>query len=553
MAELALLRLRLFGRSLGGAGWAGASLSVLALLGAAGGLGLGGYLLFSRVPVLTESRIWMAFFLALYFFLLGVFWILWPLVAAQVDDATELGRYLHFPIRPGRLYLVQTLSALLSPSAFFFYPALVGAGLGLARSLRPGAWPTLLLMTCFALMCLAVGRALLNLFLNVMAHRRSAELLFSALLAGLALAAVLPPVDASWLTARFAELAEAAPEDLEEIRRAAHAMTDTPPGWIAHGLRAAARGYDATVLRTALGLLLVAGLAWGVGLWALLRFYRGARLWRRDRKAPRATDRARARARARARGAWRLPGLSGPVAALCERELRTLGRSPKGRLLFAMPFFLVILLRLVGAAPLLEYWLGGDWTAQLLAALAVYVLGSLAGQFFANQFGYDGQAVRLLYLLPPAPRDWLLGRNLAHGVYALVQYLALTLLCFALLPGAAARGLSLPLLFFPVGLLVLLGVGNLLSVRHPRRFVFTLTRRDRPAAASFGVLAAVLGLLLALVALALWGATALGVPRALGLLILGGLAVLSYLRLLPLAARELGRRREALVAGITSG
>ena len=558
VGELALLRVRLLGRRLGGTGWAGASLSALAMLCAAGGLGLGGYVLFSRVPVLHESRIWMAFFLALYFFLLGVFWILWPLVAAQVDDATELGRFLHYPIRPRRLYLVQTLSALLAPSAFFFYPALVGAGLGLSESLRPGALPTLLLMVCFALMCVAVGRALLNLFLNVMAHRRSAELLFSAVLVGLALAAVLPPVDASWLTARFAELADAAPEDLEDLRRAAHAMTDTPPGWIAHGLRAAARGYDATVLRTALGMLLVAGLAWGVGLWALLRFYRGARRFRWGRSASSAKGAVRsprspatpAPSRPRLRGGWRLPGLSGPVSALCERELRTLARSPKGRLLFAMPFFLVILLRLVGAAPLLAYWLGPGWTAQLLMALAVYVLGSLAGQFFVNQFGYDGQAVRLLYLLPPSPRDWLLGRNLAHGAFALGQIFALTLLVFAILPGVALQGLELPLLFFPVGLLVLLGVGNFLSVKHPRRFVFNLTRRDRPAAASFGFLLAALSLVLALVALVLGLAAVLGVPKALGLLGLGGLAVLLYLRFLPLAARELGRRREALVSGV---
>jgi ABC-2 type transport system permease protein len=528
------------------------------MIGASGGLGLAGYLLFSRVPAVLQSRVWMAFFLALYFFLIGIFWILWPVVAAQVDDDTELGRFLHYPIHPAQLYLVQTLAALLAPSAFFFFPALVGAGFGLSESLRPGAAATLLLMTCYALMCVTVGRALLNLFLNVMAHRRSAELLFSAFLVGLALAAVLPPVDASWLTARFADLAAASPEDLEDIRRAAHGMTDTPPGWIAHGLRAAARGYDGTVLRTAAGMLLVAGLAWGVGLFALLRFYRGARRLSSRRRIPLSREpesplsARRASAAITGKGGWRLPGLSGPVAALFERELRSLLRSPKGRLLFAMPFFLLILLRLVGAAPLFAFWLGPEWTSQLLMALCVYVLGSLAGQFFVNQFGYDGQAVRLIFLLPPSPRDWLLGRNLAHAVFALGQFLSLVAMAFVLLPGAGPIGLELPILFFPFGLLVLLGVGNFLSLLYPRRFVFSLTRRDRPAAASFGLLLGALAATVGVLAAALRVAELLGAPRGLFLLGLACLASILYIGLLPTAARELGRRREELVSGVTA-
>lgn len=245
-----------------------------------------------------------------------------------------------------------------------------------------------------------------------------------------------------------------------------------------------------------------------------------------------------------------MPLLSGPVTALFEREIRTLVRSPKGRLLFAMPFFLLILLKLVGGAPLLEIWLGPTWASQLLTALAVYVLASLAGQFLVNQFGYDGQAVRLVFLLPPSPREWLLGRNLAHGVFGLVQFLALAGLLFALLPRTSGSGLVVPFMLFPTGMLTLMAVGNLLSIRYPRRFVFTLKRRDRPAPASFGWLLGALGLILVGLAGALWLAKVSGLPAVIPLALLLVVALFTYLRLLPLAVAEARRRREALVGGV---
>jgi hypothetical protein len=241
------------------------------------------------------------------------------------------------------------------------------------------------------------------------------------------------------------------------------------------------------------------------------------------------------------------------VAAVFELELRSIGRSPKGRLLFAMPFFLVILLKLMGASPLLAHLWGPRWTALLCTGLAVYVLASLAGQFFANQFGYDGHAVRRVYLHPAPLRAWLLGRNLAHGTFAAAQMLLLTGLVFALLPGTTTARLALPLCTFPFGLLVLLGVGNLLSVRHPRRYHFHLSRRDRPAPATFIALALTLGAGAALVTLLRQTALWRGWPAAT---LLPGLPLLGwavYRLLLPRALRALHRDREALVQSVSGG
>jgi ABC-2 type transport system permease protein len=253
------------------------------------------------------------------------------------------------------------------------------------------------------------------------------------------------------------------------------------------------------------------------------------------------------------RGGWRLPGLSPAVAAVAELELRTLVRSPKGRLLFAMPFFLVILLKLVGAAPLLAHLWGPRWTAFLLTALSVYVLASLAGQFFANQFGYDGHAVRRVYLHPSPLRAWLLGRNLAHAGFATAQMLLLAGLIYALLPETATARLALPLFTFPFGLLVLLGVGNLLSVRHPRRFHFDLSRRDRPAPTTFIALALTLGAGAALAAAAREAALRCGWPPAALLPALPALGWAVYRVFFARALRALRSEREGLIGAITGG
>lgn len=539
------LRFRLLARKVSGAGWLGGTLTAAAMLGVAGGIGVGGYLLFSRLPIVQQSRIWMAFFLGLYFFLLGVFWVLWPVIAAQVDDAYELGRYLHYPVRPARLYAIQTVAGLLEPSTLFFYPALIGAGLGLAETLRPGWLPTVALMLCFTFMNVATGRALLNAFLNVMVSRRSAEILLSGFLVALGLAALLPPVDTSWLTAQLAQLAAAGPNDLGDIIRAASGMTDTPPGWIAYGLRASARGHTATALKTGAGMVVLGLGAWTVGLVLLKRFYRGARPLIARTPTPRSTPRTTS-------PGWRVPGLSAPTAAVFELELRTLARSPKGRLLFAMPFFLVILLRLVGAAPLFRHLWGPRWTALVLSALVIYVLASLAGQFFSNQFGYDGHAIRRLYLHPVSPRRWLLGRNLAHGVFASVQMTLLAGLLYLVLPHTTLAGALLPVFGFPFGLLLLLGVGNVLSVYHPRPFHFDLSRRDRPAPTSFVGLALTLGLGVGVVASLRLAARLIGWPDAAVLWLLPLLGLVAHHALLPWALRGLATGRERLISAVTA-
>jgi ABC-2 type transport system permease protein len=555
------LRFILFARRLGRRGLLGAVLGGLLSAGLSGGLGLAAWWLFARVEAIAQQPVWMAFSLGLFCFLLGLFWVIWPVIAARVDEAYEMGRFIHFPIRPLRLYGLQSLVGLVEPAAVFFYPILLGAQLGLAASLEPG-WPAALgLSLCFVFMCAATGRCLLNLMLNVMTSRRSGEILFAGLLLALGLAALLPPVDASWLFARLGGFG-AEPRDLALLANTARAVAATPPGLLARGLAAAADGQTAAALGAGALMLACGGAAWLLGLWLLLRFYRGGRglaLWpeRRspgnERRSPGNDRRSRRRKRWRRRwlGPVRRLWPSGPLAAIAAKEVVTLARNPKGRLLFAVPFFLLIILKIIGAGQLLRYLWGDAWAAGLWSLLGAYVLSVLGGQLFGNGFGYDGWAVRWVFWAPLRPRQWLLGRNLGQGLFAGVQFAGLGALLYGLLPDAGPRLLALPLCGFAFGLSVLLAVGDLVSLRFPRRFHFSLARRDRPAAGAFFWMLAALALcsLALLAVLGLAGRSPLALH--LGLLGLVGLGGAVFAGLLPRASRRLASERERLIAAVS--
>ncbi|HUU00962.1 MAG TPA: hypothetical protein VM425_05940 [Myxococcota bacterium] len=541
------LRFRLFARRLTGRGLVGTFMALLFALGISLGLGVGAYLLFGALPQIASSPVWMAFALSMFVFLVSLFWVIWPVIAAQVDEAYELGRFFCYPVRPLRLYLVQTLAALFEPSVLFFYPAIIGAGIGLSQTLAPGWAATLGLMSAYVFMNVACGRCLQNMFLNLMTSRRSGEFLFAAFLAFLGLAAFIPPVDASWLFGRLGAFGST-PQDMALLVNTARALGSTPPGWLAVGL-AAARAAEPRALYSSAALMLsVGGAAWLLGLWLLKRFYRGGKGFR---LLP-------SRARRKDPRAWASAGIkpafiSDTLWAIFTKELRTLFRNPKARLLFAVPFFLLILLKVIGAPQLFRYLWGEAWFAMLLAVLGFYVLAVLAGQFFSNGFGYDGYGVRQVFLLPASLRHWLIGRNLAHGLLALVQFIGLGILLFVFVPGAPQRGLALPFLAFPFGLLVALGAGNLLSIHNPRRFHFDLSRRDRPVGASFAWMLVTLGACLVLV-MAAMGISG-GSPALLWLTMaaLPPVGFFFYMLLLPRARRRLSAEQERIIEVITAG
>ncbi len=120
-------------RQLVGAAPAVVGLVVLLAVGAV--LGSGVYLLLSH-PVIAASPRWSHFLLRLVTFLVSTVFVVWPVLSAGVDDASELSRFATFPIRPLELFTASTVSSLFDARALVFYPPIIGAVLGYSEQ-RP--------------------------------------------------------------------------------------------------------------------------------------------------------------------------------------------------------------------------------------------------------------------------------------------------------------------------------------------------------------------------------------------------------------------------------
>ncbi|MGC4115073.1 MAG: hypothetical protein QM765_10765 [Myxococcales bacterium] len=394
-----------------------------------------------------------------------------------------------------------------------------------------------LLVFSYLLFAVAWGRVGLTLVLNVLRHRRSAEILGLLFVGGLFLATLAPPVDVGWLKSLFAEggaLGGLGAVDERFVIATATALGNTPPCALAIGIESAARGDLPLASQMIFLLLFGASVGYGAAFWLLVRFYKGTAKPAKPRDET-ATGRRRAR--------------DGAFWALIDREASDFIRNPKARLLMAVPFFLCILLRLAHARDLAQAVVGPAADAWLIGVLTSYAALVVGANFAQNAFAYDGPGLALLYASPVPLRTLFVAKNVVHAVGTLVAAAALigfySIYVAALGPFEIAVGLLAPAVELPV----LLSVGNVLSVVAPRKFHASLRRRDRPpAVATFvGLLATAVAVTPLAIVLRLLrdSAPGLGTLAAMTACALG--LWFAYTRLLPQAAALLESRRESVL------
>ena len=166
---------------------------------------------------------------------------------------------------------------------------------------------------------------------------------------------------------------------------------------------------------------------------------------------------------------FRWPSLffSDPLAALAEKEIRFLARSPRFRLVFLMGFTfgLVIWLPIsMGQTAISRSFLGSNY----LTVVSVYSLLLLSEVCFWNSFGFDRSAAQI-YFLAPVP-FWLVlaGKNVSALFFIAFEIAAITVVCaIAGMPVTIAR-MAEAYSVAAVIAVFLLGAGNLLSVQQAR-------------------------------------------------------------------------------------
>jgi len=194
---------------------------------------------------------------------------------------------------------------------------------------------------------------------------------------------------------------------------------------------------------------------------------------------------------------WNIPGASGAVSAMLEKEIHYLSRSGPMLFTLVMPVVVLLIFRmspgktdsaggLLGHASDLAFPVGAAYTLLVLTNL-VY-----------NSFGADAAGIQFYFVSPVRFREILLGKNLTHSLILVIE-MVLVWVGASLLYRPPSFDILLATItgvFF--ALVVNLTAGNLFSVYTPKKIDLATLGRQRAsqvtALASLGIQAVVLGL-----------------------------------------------------------
>lgn len=372
-----------------------------------------------------------------------LFWHLIPLFTLSSGWSLQLNKLRMYPVRDQALFGIEVLLRITSAPEMMI--VLLGALIGLLRHAQvPFAWPLFLLL--YIPLNLFLSLAVRELFLRSFERNRFREL-FAILLVSIG---VVPQI----------------------LLRTPLGRTVKPYVW------AIARGQAAPwheVAMLSLGSPSLERIALFV-LWTLLAYllarYQFAKsLTEEETFRPVGPDPARAAHTARwnpLEMLYTLPSrcFREPLAALLEKELRSLLRMPRFRVLFGMACVLSVVF--VFAITFGEGRRNEWMRANFLVMINMYALLLLSQVLLLNVFGFDRAAAQI-YFVAPVPFDVVLkAKNLAAITFLVLQWLAaIVITAIARLPigpasivdACAATG---------VVALFYLSIGNLISITVPR-------------------------------------------------------------------------------------
>jgi ABC-2 type transport system permease protein len=455
-----------------------------------------------------------------------LYWQLIPILMASMGAALDMRKLLVYPIPNRELFALEVLLRISNGVEMLLL--LGGAGTGLLLNPKVPFWAPLSLFffVVFNLFCSAGVRDLLVRLLARKRVREIAALLF-VLAAGLPQMLVL-----GGFPNRFRRLFG----------------TEAAPYWPWTASARLAEG-EFSWLSTGVVLAWTAA-AYFFGRW---QFERGLNF---DFAEAAAKSAPHGRTASRLDWFYRLPNafLPDPLAALIEKELRFLSRAPRFRLVFLMGFSFGILIwfPIAFGAKESSHSLVGD---NYLTFVSVYALLLLSDTLFWNVFGFDRSAAQVYFLVPVKISTVLVGKNLAGGLFVLLEITVVALVCALLrLPLTALRVLEA----FSVTLVVtcfLVAIGNLSSLYNPRGVNPGRTFRTTAGARMQILLVLLFPVSLAPVALAYVARYAFASEWAFfGALLFGAvLGGLVYWFSMESAVKTAERRTEQIIAALSQG
>jgi ABC-2 type transport system permease protein len=472
--------------------------------------------------------------LPLFMWVLFFMWQIVPVSLASFQQQFDVGGLLRFPVSFGAFYLLHLIFGLVDVSTIMGGFCCLGilAGITLAQPAMFG-WAALSL-GIFAMFNILLVRAIFAWIDRWLAQRRTREIVSAVFLVLLLCMNFLnPALRGNPKGSPISAATRAA--SVRYLRVANKIQRWLPPGLAARGLRSGAQAQpgDAAESFALLGIYLV-----GVG--GVLGFrlggeYRGENLG----DAP-----ARKKAEKRT-SQWLLDG-SGPIAAVMEKEVRTIMRALPLLYGLGAPLLMVFvfsgLYRNKGTTAVTHLPLG------LLLCLAYAMVGFT--QLLYNNLGAEGAGIQILFLSPTPIRTVLLAKNLFHALLFGVDVVLVSMIStlrYGAVDAVALAAIASWLLF---ALPVHLAAGNAFSILMPYRVNLGRISRQKGSQAnallSLSVQIGVLGIgggILAGCALLnrLW----LAVPI---FLVLAAGAIITWFRLLPRFEVIANAHRDELVA-----
>lgn len=373
--------------------------------------------------------------------LVFLYWQVVPLLMAATGSALEMRKLKAYPIPVRQLFAIEVL--LRVTAAIEMFMLLLGVLAGLLLNPRLPAWGALA-MVLYMIFNLLLAVGLRDLVVRLLAHKRFRELAFIVLVMG---AAML-----QFLLAR-----QSFGGGLRLV-----ASGDVLKVWPWTAAANLAQGREVAISLTYLVAWCVIGSAFGLWQFSHTLSFDAA-------------EAGSGRARVSSSGVrpierfYRLPSslFGDPLGALVEKELRSLARSPRFRLVFLMGFTFGLVIWLpvaLGRSGATQSFLGNNY----LTVVSVYSLLLLSEVCFWNSFGFDRSAAQIYFLAPIPFSSVLIGKNLGAILFILLEILAVTAVCAVL--GMPLNPLKLAEAFGVAGVvsIFLLGAGNLMSVRQAR-------------------------------------------------------------------------------------
>ena len=501
-------------------------------LGGAFGMGIAAYLAISSgQPELLAMLLWFVF----------LFWQVFPIMATAFTNNPDSSGLLRFPLSYGAYFLVRMVYGAFDLAtalgSLWSFGILVGVGLA-----KPEVLPwTLLVLLAFAAFNLLFMQMTFAWAERWLAQRRTREIM-GILFVLLTLSFQLIGPLIRHFEGRSGPAAQQSLHRYVDVLAPVQSLL--PPGLAADAIAQAVysrfmTGFSSLALLCALVLVI----GWCLHV-RLLAQYRGENLSEVAAAFTLPRDRS-------LRLGWNLPGLTAPVAAVFEKEIRYLLRSGPMLLTLIMPIFILVVFRLgpIGSKAGRTGGLFAHTPDMAFPAAAAYTLLLLTNLAY-NNFGGDAGGIQFFYASPVNFRDIVLAKNLTHaGILAIETIVAW--IGVSVLYGPPALDVTVASL---AGLLfaapINFSAGNLLSLYSPKKLDYSSFGRQRASQTtvliSLGVQLFVIGVGLA----AFWIARSYGNLwiATLILLALAGVSLSTYVMILNRVDGLALQRRETLVA-----